>query len=544
MYATLTKKAFTLKTRYNRYMSKIQVSVVVVHYGDEKNTLKLIKNLDNIEDLIIVDNSQDRSLKDSLKNFTNCRLIVNQINTGFAHACNQGFLVSKNDFVLFLNSDLDINELQIKQLLIELKEKNLTAVAPTFLNDKGQLDFNYRKEIPNFFSLITEFSWLNKIIKNKNPQKITLPGACLLVNKTKFLTLGLWDERFFLWFEDSDVSKKLLNDEHNFGISKAITIKHQGGSSFKPLSMSWKKQVFFHSLNIYADKYFSGCKKLIVKKLTSRFANNKLYPKNSKIRASIIVPNLRKDLLKNFLILNNKFFDYSQDELIIVTSASNIYNLRQDYPQVIFIQIEKNKGFVKTVNIGLKRATGDLLGTVNDDVILSNGWLENLIKEAKNYQKNQQIKLGTISPLIKNSKGEIESLGVIVLPIGKAIPNHQLAEFTISNSFNAAVVLFNRFALEEVGLFDEKFGSYLEDIDLGLRFDKKGYKNLAIKSVEVIHLGQQTSSKKPIYKAWLDLKNWCLVIAKNWSISQKIKYAPGIFLERLKNLSGLLKAIF
>lgn len=525
-------------------MSKIPLSIIIIHYKAEKDTLKLIAALANVSEIIIVDNSQSKTLKNDLRQFSNCRLIDNKINTGFAHACNQGLLASKEGFVLFLNSDLNISELQINQLLTELKKENLTAVSPTLLNDKNQLDFNYRKKIPSFFSLITEFSPLKKIIKFNKLNKITLPGACLLVDKSKFCDLGIWDERFFLWFEDSDISKKMLRQGHLFKISKKIAIQHWGGFSFKSLSMAWKKQVFFHSLHIYADKYFSKFECFLIKKLTSRFAKNILYPHDEKIRASIVVPNLKKNLLEKFLEKNVKHFDFSHDELIIVTSVSDLQQLRKKYPKIIFIQIKKNRGFAKTVNLGLKRARGKWLGTVNDDVILSEHWLENLLKEVERYSENKQLKIASISPLIKNSKNEIESLGVNVLPFGKAIPNKNLEDFKFTNSFNAAAVLFNRRALEEIGLFDEKFGSYLEDIDLGLRFNKKGYQNLAVKNVEIIHLGQQSFYSRPIYKAWLDCKNWWLVIIKNWTLKDLILNLPAICLERIKNLSGLIKAFF
>jgi GT2 family glycosyltransferase len=131
-----------------------------------------------------------------------------------------------------------------------------------------------------------------------------------------------------------------------------------------------------------------------------------------------------------------------------------------------------------------------------------------------------------------------------VLPQGKAERVTSLEEKTATNAFNAAAVLFNRKALSEVGLFDERFGSYLEDIDLGLRMTNRGWHHVTDTSVSITHLGQQTSKAKPVKKAWQDCKNWWLVVINNYSLDMWLRYFPQILLERARNVSGLFKAVF
>ncbi len=130
----------------------------------------------------------------------------------------------------------------------------------------------------------------------------------------------------------------------------------------------------------------------------------------------------------------------------------------------------------------------------------------------------------------------------MVLPFGKAEPIKSPTDSQI-DSFNGAAVLFNRQALEKVGLFDERFGSYLEDIDLGLRLKKYGWQNRVVSEAKVRHIGQQTSQSRKKTKAWQDVKNWWLVMLKNYSLEHWLKYFPQIMVERLRNVSGFLKAI-
>ena len=525
-------------------MTSIPVSIVIVHYKTEASTLSLIKNLSQIKEIIVIDNSQSKTLEKKLQPYQNCQVVINSFNTGFAHACNQGLLLSSLNHVLFLNSDLEINLSQIKQLLKILKEKKLTALAPTFLNGKGELDPNYRKPIPNFISLLTEFSPLHKFM-SQPAAPLTLAGACLLVDKDQFLEIGAWDEQFFIWFEDSDLSKRLLDDGHPFEVTDQVEIIHQGGESFENKASKWKLEVFFLSLRVFSKKYFSFAQHQTLKKLTHRFSKNNLYPLNKDIRASIIVPNMRGELLDKFIEDNYHFFDFTQDELIIVSSAEQKWELRRKYPQIIFIYITRNKGFAPTVNTGFRRATGKWIGTINDDVILEKDWLKNLISEADLYVKENKIQVGSISPIVENPGNKIESFGVNVLKHGKALKNTTINQhYKSTNAFNAAVVLLNREALTKLGFFDETFGSYLEDLDLGLRMSKNNYANITTDKVKILHLGQQTSGQMPIYKSWWDVKNWWLLTIKHTSLIGWLKYGPQIILERLRNLSGLAKAIY
>lgn len=525
-------------------MTKTLISIVIVHYKTEDSTLSLIESLDQISEIVVVDNSKSGVLKKGLAEYSNCKLISNNYNAGFAHACNQGLLNSKSKHVLFLNSDLEISSEQIKDLLKILKKKDLTALAPTFLNNKYHPDPNYSKPIPSFNSLFNEFSPLKHFLKQPNSEN-TLAGACLLVDKDKFMKIGAWDERFFIWFEDSDLSKRLLNSKSNFEITDQVDIVHQGGESFTKQAGQWKSQVFFHSLRTFTMKHFSSYQHLILKNLTHRFSKNRLYPLNKDVRASIVVPNMRGELLDKFLEDNYRFFDFKQDELIIVSSAEQKWEIRKKYPEIIFVFIEQNRGFAPTVNVGFRRATGKWIGTINDDVVLEKDWLKKLIKEADKYEASSGAKVGSISPIIKNPGNKIETFGVDVLKQGKALKNTIVDSLhKQTTAFNAAVVLLNRKALLKLGFFDESFGSYLEDLDLGLRMYKGGFINLTTNKVEVLHLGQQTSGQIPVYKAWWDVKNWWLLTLKHTSPYEWLTHGHKIILERLRNLSGFSKAIY
>ena len=264
---------------------------------------------------------------------------------------------------------------------------------------------------------------------------------------------------------------------------------------------------------------------------------------------SITVPNLDTKQLNWFLKTNwqvlNLDITKGRLELIIASSADPklLKPIQRRYPKLRIINLKlKSVGFAKTVNAGFRQVDkGALwLGTVNDDVALPRRWLTNLIKAI-----NEMKMIGSINPVIVNLKlKNVESAGIEVLPIGRAVPITQVPEKpTLVDATNAACVLYNAQALKKVGFFDERFESYLEDIDLSLRLKRAGYKNIVVPGVVVYHLKHTTSQKTLTSKrrAWLNLRNWWYILLKNWSLKTWLRHLLGILLERGRNFSGWLK---
>ncbi len=513
---------------------KIAVSVIIVHWNTPRklrNSLKILSRSDNLE-LIIIDNNSSESVSWIKESFPSTILIENKFNRGYAAACNQGLIVAKNEWCLFLNPDVEMNEEKILRM-VEATDKQKFDAASIKTTDA------YQKPLPTWITLLIEFSPLNRLFSLSWFSPKTLFGGCLLIKKSVLVDLGGWDERFFLWFEDSDLTKRLVNSGYKIGWFN-FSLTHTGGSSFNKLKNQERKEIFFNSMEIYARKYFSFFGRQVIKKIKERYSRRYLLPIFSR-GLSITVPNMYKENLRDFFA-NNKNFLSCIPELIVVTSSvdnKEIWDWRKKYPGIRFINIKYNPGFATTVNLGFRVSSGEWIGTVNDDVILNNDWLKNLLS-------CKSTDIGSLNPVIYNTSGEIESAGIDILPEGKAVPKKTAsAKHCIEvDSTNAAAILYQKEALNTVGLFDELFGSYLEDIDLSLRLRRKGFKNIVCTSSKITHLGQTTSKKFRQKKAFLDFKNWILVILKNWGIRKTVKYLPLLFLERLRNISGIMKAYF
>lgn len=513
-----------------------KLSIIIVHWNSPGLLRNLLNKLTKNKELqiTVVDNASSKSVGWIKKDFTDITLIENKVNRGYASACNQGFLKSDNDWLLFLNPDVLLKSEEIDTLLNEAKNNKYDACSPHSTSS------GYDKPVPTAFSLLAEFTPLGKLIpKNIFGNNKTLFGGCLFIKNNVFQELGGWDERFFLWFEDSDLTKRLLDNSYKIGWL-GREIRHQGGTSFNNISDQSKKDIFFNSMQIYALKHFSLIGQWIVALIKKKYSTRKLLPKLAE-GVSLTLPNIDGKILKTFFS-NNENFLYEFTEVIIVSNGLTrieVWDWRRKYPEIKFIPIEKNSGFASTVNIGFRTSTGKYLTTVNDDTILTKNWLNNCLKHFKSD-------IGSVNPIIYKTNNEVETAGIKILDIGKAELLTKLSNKLIDeiDSTNAAAVIYEKEALNKVGLFDERFGSYLEDIDLSLRLKRSDYSNLVVYNSKVIHVGQSSSSKLlGRKKNYLDFKNWFLVVGKNWGLKKIILNLPGIVLERLRNLSGILKAV-
>lgn len=245
----------------------MKISVIIVYWNtpDELRTLSSLLrqgsegqvSKKDIE-IIVIDNNSDKKLE---INNQKLKLIENKTNLGFAAACNQGAKIAKGEWLLFLNPDTYISSQNVLRFLRKAEELNYDAAS---LKPSSS---NYSKPLPSALSLLVEFSPLRRFISLNIFRQKTLFGGGLLIKRSVFNKLGGWDERFFLWFEDSDLTRRLLDNEYKIGWIN-VPHTHAGGTSFKKLSDSKRKEIFFSSMNLYASKHFSFFGQLVVKFIT------------------------------------------------------------------------------------------------------------------------------------------------------------------------------------------------------------------------------------------------------------------------------------
>ena len=264
-------------------------------------------------------------------------------------------------------------------------------------------------------------------------------------------------------------------------------------------------------------------------------------------RVSVIIPNWNgRDLLGPCLesLYLQEFDDF---ETILVDNGStdgSVAFVEKTFPQVAIVRLEENRGFSAAVNAGISASSAPYACLLNNDTEVDRRWLANLVKAlAADPQAGSAASkvLFFSDPRSVNSAGDEFSLfGVAYqrrLTQGDTDLFNQ-ARYVFSACGAAAI--YRRELFEKIGLFDESFFAYQEDVDIGFRSQLAGYRCLFVPDAVVYHKYHKTSSK--VADLWMHLRerNKYFVLIKNLPANFFLLCLP-LFL--LHEALGLLQAV-
>ena len=198
----------------------MDISIIIVNW----NTRDLLhtclesinKTISGIEyEIIVVDNgSQDNSVAMMQEKYPHVKVIQNAENRGFGAANNQALRNMQGRFALLLNSDTILTDNAVYELFVFMEARPDAAMAcGQLLNADGSKQ-NSIASFPSFLTLITNVPLLEYLFPRRYPSKRyhydepieidSAIGACLLVRKKAIDEVGMFDERYFFFFEETD----------------------------------------------------------------------------------------------------------------------------------------------------------------------------------------------------------------------------------------------------------------------------------------------------------------------------------------------------
>ncbi|MDO8589386.1 MAG: glycosyltransferase family 2 protein [Armatimonadota bacterium] len=207
-------------------------------------------------------------------------------------------------------------------------------------------------------------------------------------------------------------------------------------------------------------------------------------------------------------------------EVIVVDNASEDSSaemVEREFPDVTLIRSESNRGFASANNLGLSRSSSKYFLLLNSDTIVLPGALRSLVEFM-----DAAPEAGAVAPKLLNLDGSLqrscssfpspltELLDAVYL--SKVFPRSRLfGRFAMSYwDFDAArevdfaggsCLLLRRFALEQVGPLDESYFMYTEEADLCFRLKRAGWKVVFVPHARIIHIGGQSSKRRPVEMA-------------------------------------------
>jgi len=223
--------------------SERELSVILVNYNDRAHLPDCLVSLDKAlsglnAEVILVDNrSDDGSAALVRESFSWVRLVENDRNVGYPRANNLGVRLSRGKFVLFLNTDTVVPAGAPAGLLAEIRSRpEAGAVGPALVREDGSFQVSFGKKM-NFFSELRQKLVLNAYRRNalrrsRKPRAVGwLSGACLLARRSALDAINLFDEGFFLYFEDIDLCSRLAEKGFGLVLCPWIKVRHAGGAA-------------------------------------------------------------------------------------------------------------------------------------------------------------------------------------------------------------------------------------------------------------------------------------------------------------------------
>ena len=205
-------------------ITRQNLSVIIVSYKSDHVIENCINSIDSEIEIVVIDNSNNDKFKNKIETkYKNVKCILSKENLGMGGGNNLGIKNVNKDFALILNPDVALENNSINEIIIASKEiDDFGIIAPISSNDKYP---NYILEKDHNFDL-------DKPFKVKS-----VDGYAMLLNLKKLKkksNFNFFDENFFLYLENEDLCKRLIEKNEDIYIIPKSKIYHLGGKAVDP----------------------------------------------------------------------------------------------------------------------------------------------------------------------------------------------------------------------------------------------------------------------------------------------------------------------
>lgn len=242
---------------------------------------------------------------------------------------------------------------------------------------------------------------------------------------------------------------------------------------------------------------------------------------------SVVIPTMRGRAWLPECIAALRAQTFRDFEIIVVDNASadGSREWLVGQPDVRVIRNEANVGFAAACNQGIRASDAPFVALLNDDTRAEPQWLEALVEGMSAAHPRQKKEIGSCASLMlfADRPGVVQSAGIAVDRAAiawdrlRGCPADSAAALCACEVFGASggAALYRRAMLDEIGLFDERFFAYLEDVDLAWRAQRAGWRCVYVPRARVLHHASATSVAGSPFKhrllgrnkVWLAVKN-------------------------------------
>lgn len=231
------------------------MSVIFVTFNSAKTigtALESVRRFLPHAQIVVVDNGSSDCTCDIVRQAEAVQLLEGHGNIGFGRGVNLGARAAAGELLLALNPDTTVAQVDRDGLSDIIREPSVGlrgCLVRSGTNDVylAHTEWGWRRELcwilMLWFLVPRELTVHRPRARRKKP-RVWISGAAFMISRTEFLRLGGFDEEFFLYFEDVDLSRRYRQSNAGVGTTEAIVVTHQGQGSWSGQSneqiQSWQ----------------------------------------------------------------------------------------------------------------------------------------------------------------------------------------------------------------------------------------------------------------------------------------------------------------
>jgi GT2 family glycosyltransferase len=207
---------------YEIFVMSTPSSTIIVTWNSGAHIKGCLAALSDFQEteIIVIDNNSHDSTVSSVQTYPHIFLLQNKENEGFTRAVNQGIQIAQGQFLLILNPDVQITANTVQALIAHMGENpRVGVIAPKLLYPNGKLQYSCRRfpTLATFLlrglGLTEDRPWMPPLLHrhlmtdydHRETRDVDwVLGACMLVRRELIEDIGLFDERYFLYYSDID----------------------------------------------------------------------------------------------------------------------------------------------------------------------------------------------------------------------------------------------------------------------------------------------------------------------------------------------------
>jgi GT2 family glycosyltransferase len=255
------------------------LSIIIVNYNVKHfleqclySVQKAVTGL-QAEVLVIDNNSTDHSVEYLEPKFPGIRFIANTENKGFAKGCNQGLGMASGKYILFLNPDTIVPEDCFQQCISFLESQpGAGALGIRMLDGSGRFLKESKRSFPSPVTSLYKLSGLSRLFsrsrtfskyhlghlnEHESHEVDVLAGAFMMIKKEVLDKIGSFDETFFMYGEDVDLSYRIQQAGYRNFYFAGSNIIHFKGESTRKGSMNYVR-MFYTAMSLFVRKHYGG----------------------------------------------------------------------------------------------------------------------------------------------------------------------------------------------------------------------------------------------------------------------------------------------